>query len=91
MGDYFATNGSSWIKQGNTITSQTGSMSAGGVDISADGSRIVFGNTGYNESAEQVKVFDWNGTSWVKVGSNIQGAAQGDSFGAKVDGNLQAI
>src|SRR5690606_6438785 len=38
----FKFDGTDWVQRGNKLTSQTGSLSAGGVGISADGKRVVF-------------------------------------------------
>ncbi len=61
------------------------------VSISSDGSRIAVGASG----GGYVRVFDWNGATWVQVGANIDGEAALDNFGRDVslsaDGNRLAV
>ena len=57
------------------------------VDINYAGDRIVVGapyddNGGSNSGS--VSVFDWNGTSWVQVGNNINGTSNSEYFGWSV-------
>ena len=88
----FDFDGADWVQRGVNITSQSGSLSGGGdVDISADGSRVIFGNPGYNEVAGQIKVFEWDGSAWAQLGSDLNGTNAGDGFGTALslsaDGN----
>ena len=64
------------------------------VAMSSDGNTIVVGafyNDGNGTDSGQVRVFDWNGSAWVKRGSDIDGEAAGDNLGVSVaisaDGN----
>ncbi len=91
-------NGSSWTKIGTSGTATSKFFSSimlgtniGGdvigesigfsVAISADGSRVI---TGAPVGCECVKVFDWNGSSWVQLGEDIVGVG-GDRSGTSVD------
>ena len=53
------------------------------------------GNDGNGNDAGRVRVFDWDGASWVQVGSDIDGEAAGDRSGSDVslsaDGTRVAI
>lgn len=68
------------------------------VEISADGNRIAYsvqwGDIG-GEDAGFVDVFDYNGTSWERVGQAITGSLTGDRLGYSLsmtpDGNHLAI
>ncbi|QAA82651.1 T9SS type A sorting domain-containing protein [Aequorivita sp. H23M31] len=84
--------GSDWIKQGATIPSEgPHDQSGGAIGISADGSRVAIGSMSVGSTTGQVRVFGWDGSSWIKLGSNINGGAPGDQFGFSVklsaDGN----
>jgi len=64
------------------------------IALSSGGNRVVIGsafNDGNGDRSGQVRVFDWNGSTWQQAGSDIDGANAGDNFGASVtvsaDGN----
>ena len=94
-------NMNTWSQVGSEITGEHAYAEAGyRVAISGDGSRIAFSAIGYgnayeNQSAGRVKVFDWNGTSWVQVGQGIIGEVRldksGESFSMSKDGSTVAI
>jgi len=86
-------NGTAWIRLGTDVQLDgevNGDQTGWSVAINAVGDRIVVGAP-YNDTAGNdsgyVRVFEWNGTAWVKLGSNIAGLAAGDNFGAVVDIN----
>lgn len=55
------------------------------VSMSSDGSRLAIGFSGGGSNSQGiVKVFDWDGTSWTQVGSDIVGLSNGDNFGRAV-------
>lgn len=77
--------GSSWIKRGNDIDAGSALERFGyALSLSASGNRIAIGaylgDAGFSNNG-YVKVFDWNGTSWVAMGSAIPGLAAGDRSG----------
>ena len=82
---------------GTDIDGTSSSDNAGqSVSLSSDGSRLAVGiRSGGSSSQGIVRVFDWNGTSWTQVGSDIVGLANGDNFGHAVslssDGTRVAI
>jgi len=82
---------------GTDIDGTTSSGNAGqSVSLSSDGSRLAVGiKSGGSSSQGIVRVFDWNGTSWTQVGSDIVGLVNGDNFGHAVslssDGTRVAI
>jgi len=71
------------------------------VALSSDGSRVAIGapsNGGNGVEADQaghVRIYDWRGSQWTQVGSDLDGEATGDWFGWSValssDGNRVAI
>ena len=66
-----------------------------GVSMSADGSRVAIGAPGNAFAVGHVRVYDWNDSVWVQVGSDIEGKKAGDLFGLSTslsaDGNRLAI
>lgn len=91
----FDFDGANWIQRGNTIPSDTANDQSGwALEMSDDGNRIVIGSRDHRSQGVgtgQARVFSWNGTAWVQLGSNINGEALGDQFGGSValsaDGN----
>ena len=82
---------------GTDIDGTTSFGNAGqSVSMSSNGSRLAVGiRSGGSSSQGIVQVFDWNGTSWTQVGSDIVGLVNGDNFGRAVslssDGSRVAI
>jgi hypothetical protein len=91
--------GSSWIKVGADIDGEVANDYSGwSVSLSADGSRVAIGahaNDGNGQSSGHVRVYDWSGSSWTKVGADIDGEAANDQSGSSVslsaDGSRVAI
>ena len=70
------------------------------VSLSADGSIVAIGAPGYERHVGdgdrgQVRIFQWNGSSWSQLGSGIDGEFKNDYFGDAVslsaDGSVVAI
>ena len=101
----FDWNGSAWVQIGSDLDGEAAGDNFGGdaytdnaVALSNDGSRLAVGgsrNAGNGSTSGHVRVFDWDGSSWVRAGSDIDGAAAGDESGASVsissDGNRISI
>ena len=97
----FDWDGTSWKQVGTSIDgSSTEDIFGEYVSISSDGNRVaVAGPRNDNASgnnAGHVKVFDWDGTTWNQVGSEIIGNATNDLLGFRGmhlsgDGNVLAI
>lgn len=91
----FDYNGSDWVQRGADIPSDTANDQSGSdVSISANGNRVAIGSIDHRSlglMTGQVRVFDWNGSAWAQLGSNVNGLGAGDQFGASVrmsaDGN----
>ena len=92
----------SWVQMGEDIDGEAdGDSSGGSVSLSDDGNIVAIGaylNDGINGvKSGQVRVyqFDKKDSSWVQMGEDIDGEADGDSFGRSVslsaDGNIIAI
>mgnify|MGYP001217992088 FL=1 len=76
----------SFSQLGTDIDGTTSFGNAGqSVSVSSDGSRLAVGiKSGGSSSQGIVRVFDWDGTSWTQVGSDIVGLVNGDNFGRAV-------
>ena len=92
-------NGSSWSQLGSDIDGETtGDLSGRAVNLSGDGNRVAIGaesndDNGYN--AGHARVYEYNGSNWVQLGSDIDGESAGDQSGCSVsisnDGSIVAI
>ena len=75
--------------------------SGSSVSLSADGSIVAIGafgnagNAGNGNSSGHVRLYEWDGSSWNQLGSDIDGEASGDYSGSSVslsaDGTVVAI
>jgi hypothetical protein len=84
--------GTVWNQLGSDLTGAASNDEFGyAVDLSQDGTRLIVGaplNDEAGGSTGEVKVFDWNGSVWSQVGSDLNGLyndALGDRFGYAVD------
>jgi hypothetical protein len=92
-------NGTSWDKKGLDIDGEAaGDRNGWSVSSAYHGNVVAIGayrNDGTAASAGHVRVHKWNGTSWAKVGNDIDGEAGGDRSGISVslniDGSIVAI
>ena len=97
-------NGSAWVQKGADINGEAaGDESGGSVSLSSDGTIVAIGAlySGWDGSQVcpcgegHVRIFEWNGSAWVQKGADIDGEAEGDSFGRSVslsfDGTTVAI
>ncbi|MGB2055496.1 MAG: flagellin [Porticoccaceae bacterium] len=92
-------NGSAWEQRGADIDGEAAWDQSGySVSINSDGSRVAIsaqGNDGNGTSSGHVRVYSWNGSAWVQLGSDIDGEkmmdASGDSVSLNDDGNILAI
>ena len=97
----FDWNGSAWVQVGTDIDSESAGDLMGArrtLSLSSDGLRLAVGARRDDETgtdAGHARVFDWNGTAWVQVGTDIDGEAAGDEFGNSValspDGSRLAV
>ena len=86
-------------KLGSDIDGEAaGDLSGESVSLSSDGSVLAIGafrNDGNGNDAGHVRVFAWNGTTWLQRGSDIDGEAFMDYSGVSVslssDGSVLAI
>ena len=91
--------GSSWSKLGADIDGEAaGDQSGWSVSLSADGQTVAIGatgNDGNGSDSGHVRIYSWTGSSWTKLGADIDGEAAGDQSGWSVslsaDGQTVAI
>ena len=84
----FKWNGLSWIQKGNDIDGDTADDRSG-VSVSMPDSVTVaigshFYDHGTKSDAGQVRVFKWNGNTWIKKGVDVKGDYANDNFGREV-------
>ncbi len=92
-------NGTAWSKLGSDIDGEAAHDHSGKcVSLSNDGNIVAIGayyNDGNGEKSGHTRIFQWNGTAWSKLGSDIDGEALEDRSGQSIslsgDGTLIAI
>lgn len=89
-------NGSAWAEIGNVIWGDNNyDMFGSAVSLNSDGTKIAIGAS---QSTSQeipgdpgyVKILEFNSTDWIQVGSNINGQADAELFGASLSMNDDA-
>jgi len=87
---------SSWIQLGSDIDGEADSDNSGtSVSLSSDGTKVAIGADGNGSDSGHVRVYEYSGSSWSQLGSDIDGEAAGDYSGNSVslssDGTKVAI
>jgi len=80
----FIWNGSSWIQKGMDIDAESADNWAGSSVSMADSNTVAFSapiNDGGGTNAGHVRVYYWDGTTWVQGGLDIDGELPGDFSG----------
>jgi len=81
----FENQNGSWIQVGQDIDGEAAmDISGETIDLSSDGTILAIGapfNDGNASDAGHVRVFEYNGNSWVQVGQDIDGQEENDFFG----------
>lgn len=82
----YSFDGSNWVQRGQDIATTNVEDRAGhSVDISYNGQRIAVGFPGDDNAngsnAGAVRVYDWNVSSWVQTGTDIQGISANVGLG----------
>ena len=91
--------GTAWVQLGANIDGeQAGDQSGRSVSLSGDGNRLAIGapmNDGNGSESGHTRVYQWSGSTWTQLGTDIDGEATGDRSGWSVslssDGNRLAI
>ena len=79
--------GSSWQQKGNNIIGEALADSSGWSISMPDANTIAIGaprNDGNGTASGHVRVFVWNGSTWLQKGADINGEASGDESGYSV-------
>lgn len=86
-------NGFVYAQQGADIDGFPGALVGEAVAISADGTTVALGQSNVANAAGRTQIFRWNGTSWIRLGSDISGARSGNASGRAVDlsGNGEVV
>lgn len=93
----FSWKGNTWIQKGADIDGEAHSNWSGFSVNMPDSNTVAIGSPRNNDNgreAGQVRIYTWNGSSWVQKGSDIEGNTSGDYFGYSVsmsDSNTVAI
>lgn len=81
----FDWNGSAWTQVGQDINGQDhGEFAGEAVALAADGNRVLIGATGWDGTGSGpglARVYEWDGSTWLQLGQDIEGEAPGDDFG----------
>ena len=84
----FTWNGSAWIQRGVDLNGEAASDNFGvSLSLSQDGTKLAVGaryNDAGGSNAGHVRVFNWNGSSWVQMGADIDGFQVDMAFGSAV-------
>lgn len=83
-------NGSSWIQRGSTIYGENAQDFTERVSLNSSGNVLAIGsrsNDGNGTNSGHVRIYAWNGASWVQRGNDIDGENSGDRLGDSVDLN----
>jgi hypothetical protein len=91
--------GSVWAQLGTEIEGKAAGDNFGrAVSLSSDGNRVAIGASGNDDNGNNsghVRVYQWSGSAWKRLGTDINGEAAGDNFGFAAsissDGNRVAI
>ena len=87
-----------WTQVGKDINGEAKSdLSGSSVSLSADGKRVAIGapwNNGTLYATGQVRIYEWSGSQWTQLGTDIDGLAQtyiGSAVSLSADGKRVAI
>ena len=91
--------GTVWTQLGGDIDGEVaGDYSGYSVSLTSDGNRLAIGayrNDGNGDNSGHARVYQWSGTDWAQLGTDIDGEVAGDYSGYSVsltsDGNRLAI
>lgn len=84
-------NGTAWIQKGNDLIGlNPGDQFGKSVDINQTGNIIVIGAPNFNGTGNDigmVRAYEWNGTAWIQMGTDLLGGAGGIQhyFGISLD------
>ncbi|PNW29222.1 T9SS type A sorting domain-containing protein [Formosa algae] len=77
--------GEDWVQLGGDLVGDEGDFYGMYVDFSKDGNRMVtgsrFGENEFGNKTGDIKVYDWSGTAWGQVGSDLAATYEFTYFG----------
>ena len=76
-----------WVQKGGDIDGESSSDYSGGAVSMPDSNTVAIGarhNAGNGMNAGHVRIYNWNGTSWLQKGGDIDGDTLGDQCGISV-------
>ena len=89
-------NGTTWAQLGLDIVGDAaGDFFGANISMDMTGDVVAICGRANNSSTGQVKIYEWNGNSWIQRGIDLVGSGTGESYGTSVsldaDGNTLAI
>jgi len=85
----FEWTGAAWTQLGTDIDGDTSdSFFGGSVSLSYNGNRLAVSavsKTGSGDYTGLVRIYQWSGSAWTQLGTDIDGEATNDAFGYKVE------
>jgi hypothetical protein len=90
-------NGSAWVQKGVDILGEAATDLSGWSVSMPDANTVAIGapgNAGNGNASGHVRIYNWNGTTWIQKGVDIDGEGSGDWSGCSVsmpDANTVAI
>ena len=73
--------GTDWLSLGSPITGEDTTDSSNFVSLDASGTTVAIGSPQHNYVTGNARVFDWNGSAWLQIGSTIDGTRMLESCG----------
>lgn len=87
----FEWSGSAWIQKGTDFYGDLAGDNAGSaLALSSDGNRLAIGystNDFIGSNAGMVRIFEWSGSNWIQLGTDLHGAAADEEFGHSLEFN----
>ena len=83
----YSYNGTAWVQKGSDIDGEAAGDQSGSAVSMPDANTVAIGaftNDGNGADAGHVRIYVWNGTSWVQKLNDIDGEAAGNYFGYSV-------
>ena len=92
----YSWNGSTWVQLGSDIGGEAlGDRFGNAVSLASSGNILATGAYSNNSNVGHARVHSWNGSSWVQLGTDIDGSVAGGEFGKALslnsDGTILAI
>ena len=88
-------NGTAWTQQGSDLNgAATNDYQGNSVSLSSNGTTLAVGATGHDSNKGTVRVYNWNGSNWIRKGSDLDGESndvQGISVSLSSNGTTLAV